>query len=334
MTYFMIILFYKNYLSNKKFSYFFQVLVYFGGHYFSVNKMNCSVIDIGANTIRLSIFAIEKNKPVLLFNKKQTCGLANYNERGFLSKDGVEVLITTLKKFSELLLYYPVEKKYVFATASLRNVKNSKKILEIVKSETGINIDLLSGKEEANLGFLGISKSVKNIDTGITVDIGGGSTEVVYFENSEVKEIFNLDEGCLSLHKKFVKGIMPKKSELKKIRAYLQEKTKGFTPENKAEKLIGIGGTIRTTGKLLADLKVINGKRNFKSKDVDYLYQQLLEKKSKKPLDSLMKVAPDRIHTIQTGLIIFMMICDIFGVEIINVSTFGLREGYVINKLV
>lgn len=296
--------------------------------------MNCSVIDIGANTIRLSIFTIEKEKPVLLFNKKQTCGLANYNERGNLSKDGIDVLITTLKKFNELLMYYPVDKKFIFATASLRNVKNSKKVLSYVKSETGIEIDLLSDKEEARLGFLGISHSVKKIDTGISVDIGGGSTEVVYFKNAKVKEIYNLDEGCLSIHKKFVKGITPKKSELKKAREYLEEKTKGFTPEEEVDTLIGIGGTIRSTGKILADLKVISGKRNYTPDDAKYLYRQLLDKKSKKPFDSLMKVAPDRIHTIQTGLLIFMMVCDIFKIKEVNVSTFGLREGYVIDRLI
>lgn len=294
--------------------------------------MNYSVIDIGANTMRLSIFAIHQNKPVLLFNKKQTSGLANYNENGALSEDGFNVLVTTLKKFNKLLSYYPVDQKYVFATASLRNVSNSKEVIAHVKENTGLEIDLLSDKKEANLGFLGISSAVKNLENGISVDIGGGSTEIVLFKDRKIQQIFNLDEGCLSLHKKFVKGIMPKKAELAKIRKYIQKRMKSFKPDQKVDLLTGIGGTIRSSGKILAELKVIENKRHFEINHVYELYELLLEK-DPETLDAMMRVTPDRIHTMQTGLVIFMTICQIFGIKKIQVSTYGLREGYVLDKL-
>lgn len=209
--------------------------------------MNCSVIDIGANTVRLNIFAIKNNKPVLLFNKKETCGLAYYKERNILSQKGVDLLVSTLTKFDKLLQYYPVDQRCVFATASLRNIKNTREVVNYVKEKTGLSIDILSDKQEANLGFMGISSSVGNTWKGISVDIGGGSTEIVYFEKGEILKIYNLDEGCLSLHKKFVKGVMPKKSELKKAKYYLEERIEDFVPYSKVDHLIGIGGTIRST---------------------------------------------------------------------------------------
>lgn len=295
--------------------------------------MTYSVIDIGANTIRLSIFAVEDDKPILLFNKKQTAGLANYNIDGNLCEDGVETLIKVLSKYQKVLSYYKTEKNYVFATASLRNVKNSDEVIKSVKNELGIKIDLLSGKEEANLGFLGISNSIRNLDSGITVDIGGGSTEIVQFKDDEICDIFNLDEGCLSLHKRFVKGIVPTSSELNEISNYLDSKFQAFTdvPVD-VERMVGIGGTIRSTGKILKELNVINKKTNFKVYDLYYLIT-LLEKNDQDTYKSILKVSPDRIHTIFTGLLIFKKICQLFKIKDIDVSNYGIREGYLLDKI-
>ena len=295
--------------------------------------MNCSIIDIGANTVRLTVFSVEGNKPVLLFNKKETVGLANYNENGMLSEEGVEILVHTLLGLNKLLKYLPVDRSYVFATASLRKVKNSKEVIEYVKEKTGIEIELLSGKDEANLGFLGISSLMEDIGDGLSVDIGGGSTEIVYFENSKVKEIFNLDEGCLSIHKRHVKRILPKKSELKEAEKYLEERMKEFVLDKKIDTIIGIGGTIRSTGKILLNLGMTESKLYFTSDNVRDLYELLKDKKSKTAFESVMKVAPDRIHTLQTGLAILITICDYFGIKNIRVSSCGLREGYLLNKV-
>lgn len=295
--------------------------------------MSYAVIDIGANTIRLSIFAIEKEKPILLFNKKQTAGLANYNIDGELSQAGIDTLIKVLGKYQKILSYYRTEKDYIFATASLRNVGNSKEVIKKVKEELDIKIDLLNGKQEANLGFLGISTSVKNLESGITVDIGGGSTEIVYFKDEKIEDVFNLDDGCLSLHKKFVKGIVPTKEELDLISEYIDDKFIEFSDIPKdIDRLVGIGGTIRSTGKILKELNVTNNKNAFKVYDVYYLIS-LLNKNDQETYKSILKVSPDRIHTILTGLMIFKKICETFKIKDINVSNFGIREGYLIDKI-
>lgn len=295
--------------------------------------MNCAVVDIGANTIRLSIFAIDGENPILLFNKKKTAGLANYNDNGYLNEDGINTLISVLKKYKDILTYYPVDKKYIFATASLRNVKNSSDVLEKVKNELGLDIDLLSGKHEANFGFLGISSAIKSLTSGICVDIGGGSTEIVLFKNRKVKDIFNLDEGCLSLHKSFVENILPREFELKEIDKYLIDKMNDFNstlPE--VHTIVGIGGTIRSTGKVLLELGITKHKRNFDFDSVKKLYKLLLEN-DPNAYHAILKVAPDRVHTLHCGLVILIKVCEIFKAEKIEVSSFGLREGYVINKL-
>ncbi len=295
--------------------------------------MNCAVIDIGANTIRLSIFAIDKSLPVLLFNKKQTAGLANYNDDGYLNKAGIETLISVLEKYKNILSYYPVDQTFVFATASLRNVINSSSIIKKVKNELKLKIDLLDSQEEANLGFLGISTSFHHLKTGMSVDIGGGSTEIVLFKDKEIRVVFGIDEGCLSLHKKFCNGVIPEKDEILKMTSYIEDKTWGFGDSTgEIDTISGIGGTIRSVGKVLKELDLADNKRCYDIVSMNKLYHMLLEKDSE-AYDALLKVVPDRSHTLLCGLVILKRICELFDIKQVNASSYGLREGYVINQL-
>lgn len=294
--------------------------------------MNYAVVDIGANTIRLSVYALVEDRPKLLFNKKQTVGLASYNDNGILNRSGIEKLSSVLKKFKEILHYYPTDKEYIFATASLRNVSNSDEVIRYIKENLDIDIDLLSGKSEANLGFLGISNYVSGLNTGLTMDIGGGSTEVVYFKDKKVKEIYNMDEGCLSLHKKFSNLISPKDSEIKNMNKIIKEKISELKNVKFSNHMIGIGGTIRNTAKLIYELGLSENKKSFNTNNVKKLYSLLIEKDDI-AYKALLKVAPDRVHTMTSGLVIFVNLIEAFKINEINVSNYGIREGYIIDKI-
>lgn len=90
----------------------------------------------------------------------------------------------------------------VFATASLRNITNTDEAVREITKATGLAIDVVSGKEEATLDFIGATHDLDTSHDGLLVDIGGGSTELVSFEKGQILQAVSLPIGSLSLYNK------------------------------------------------------------------------------------------------------------------------------------
>lgn len=89
--------------------------------------MKYAVIDVGSNTVRLSAYRVENKKFEQLFTVKETVGLAGYIKEKKMSEEGMEQAARTLNRFKRILNQFDIDRVWVFATASLRNIKNQKK---------------------------------------------------------------------------------------------------------------------------------------------------------------------------------------------------------------
>lgn len=294
--------------------------------------MRHAIVDIGSNTIRLIIFDINENKNNFkkVLNKKYTAGLITYVHDGELSGKGIKKLIKTLSSIKNIVIELNVDTFSPFATASLRNLENTEEVLEEVKKDLDIDIDVLEQVEEAFLGNVGIRSEIK-VDSGISVDIGGASTEVVYFEEDGPREYINLKTGSLLLFGENVSRILPKKSEIRAIEKSVIRELNSSHFSSKENKLIGIGGTIRTTGKVIADLWNEDEKK-FTLKDI-YKLLNLIKDRNTETIRSIIRTNPARIHTIIPGIIILKILMEKLGIDEIEVSDNGLREGYLIYKV-
>ncbi len=292
--------------------------------------MNYGIVDIGSNTIRCNVYHIN-DQFHKLFSKKHTAGLASYVENKELTPKGVKKLMSILESIILMTDQVDLTKLYVFATASLRKVNNSEEIIKAVKKRFNIDIDLLPVEKEASLGFLGISPLINSYD-GITCDIGGGSSEVVIFEDLKEKEIFTLDEGSLSMYKQFVEKVVPTKKETAKMKSYLKKKIKTNKKAPKYKQLVGIGGTMRAARNVINEIYNVPVNTPFK---VDTA-KELLNRFSAQERDvvqMVLKVSPARIHTFAPGLTILLEISKYFSVKEVLVVDNGLREGYLLHKL-
>ncbi len=215
--------------------------------------MEYAVIDIGSNTIRLCIYRDENDKFVRLLNTKEVAGLAGYKKDGALTREGIETACEALCTFKDTLSIIKVEQLFVFTTASLRNITNSKEVIAEIEQRTGFTIDLISGELEAKLGFLGASK-INKLQSGLLVDIGGGSTELVEYNNGVMSNCISLPIGSLSLYSTFVDGLWSNKKEQKAIEDHIQGMIKDvdFIKNKKFATMLGIGGSIRTIKKMCA----------------------------------------------------------------------------------
>ena len=204
--------------------------------------MKCGIVDVGSNTIRLSIYQWEGRTFKLLMNKKEMAGLAGYIKNGVLSDSGILVACRVLAGFKELLHNFDIADLYVFGTASLRNIVNTEEALETIQAVTGVKVEVLSGADEAAFSFLGATVGGGAPGTGLLADVGGGSTELVAYQNGAITSGCSLPMGSLSLFTKYVSGLFPTREERKAIRAEVStELEKARTAGLQCDHLTGVG---------------------------------------------------------------------------------------------
>lgn len=294
-----------------------------------------AVIDIGSNTVRLSVYKVHGEKVTNLFNEKEQASLKTYVKDGILSEKGIERLVSTLKKFKAVVdNFEDIDELHPFATATIRDAANRTEILDRVKEEVGLDIEIISGEEEAKLAFIGASSYVE-VSRGILTDIGGGSSEVVIIDQNKVIKSTSLSIGSLSAFNDYVDGLFLNKDEKKDIDTAVKdllESNKMYREEQ--ELLCAVGGTARAT------LKFYNEYYNESSYNtvmdaskLNDMIKEFIEKEPRDILDAILAVKPDRVHTLLPGMVILNRLTKYFYCEKISISQTGVREGYVYNKL-
>ncbi len=290
--------------------------------------MICGIIDLGSNTIRLSIYQCQEGQSHLLMNRKVTAGLADYVEKGTLSPQGIQVACHTVKEYRRLMENLGFPNPHVFATASLRNVSNTQQAARRILEETGLTVDVLSGEEEAQLSFLGAVGV--GPEQGLLIDLGGGSTELVEYQGKEIRSSCSLNLGCLSLFSRNVASLLPSKEERRAIRSQVREQLDHHIPAPPTiAHACGVGGTARAACKA-ANL-FFDRPRDCRMLSAGELRRLLkrLKKPTRADLHLLLKTAPDRVHTLIPGMLVLDTIARTYGLEDITVSPWGVREGYL-----
>ena len=291
--------------------------------------MKRALVDLGSNTVRLSVYNTDADAFHLLFSEKETAGLAGYISDGKMSQDGMQKACDILLNFSDILKNLEINDFSVFATASLRNITNTDEAVEYIKQHTGIEVDVIAGKTEAEYGCKGALKAVTQ-NVNAMFDIGGGSTEIVLLNNDVITSAKSFQVGCLTLFKENVSHLLPKKQELKNIKNKIDQ-VLAEQQSAQADILCGVGGTAR------ALLKISNDLFDKQSSEIDRAeflkIKHILLKDEKKAKDLILKNCPDRIHTIIPGMLIISKLIKRFDSSKLVISKYGVREGYLCQKL-
>ena len=297
--------------------------------------MKHALIDIGSNSMRLSLYEVNNQSFKVLFREKFMAGLAGYvDEDGNLSLDGIECAINGLLEFKTTLESLKVDDVSVFATASLRNINNTAEAVRLIHAASGYEIEIISGEDEALLGYKGAMQELEITD-GAFVDVGGASTEIVTFNNAEPVHFASFKVGSLMLFREYVKKILPGEGALKKMCKDITveiDKT-AIMPFDERETLICVGGTARAVLKL--GKKYYNLPEDTSSLTAAQLNElaNLFYSGEKEATDLILKLESDRIHTIVPGIMILQHVLNLFKAEKIIVSKYGVREGYLWQKI-
>ncbi|MGD6817584.1 exopolyphosphatase [Metabacillus sp. 84] len=297
-----------------------------------MDKEKFAIIDIGSNTMRLVIFERDKSGRLKeIENVKAAARLRNYlNDENVMEDEGVRKMVDILKSFQEVARHHKLKNVHTVATAAIRQAVNKDDILLAAEQETDFSIRLLSEYEEAYYGFLAVinSTSIKN---GITVDIGGGSTEITLFRNRELKEYHSFPFGALSLRKKFISGDLPNDKEFERLSLYITEQLQQL-PWLKDQMLpvIGIGGSARNLVQVDQALKEypLAGVHQYEMapEDIDSLLVYL-RAQSFEDLQRVDGLSKDRADLIIPAAMVFQTLCTSVQSEKFVMSRKGLRDG-------
>lgn len=209
------------------------------------------IIDIGSNSIRLVIIDIKENRAHhQIENLEETVRLrSGTGFRGSLTEEGMAYATETVSLFVNFCKARSVKHIIAVATAAVRRAPNGQELVRRIQQETGVQTTILSGEEEAYLGYLGLVNSVTE-KSGLMADLGGGSLKLVSFANRLNQNTVALDFGAVSLMEKYDLADLPTPDNLQNLESFLEETFEQIPWLQDQPKVIGLGGTFRSLARV------------------------------------------------------------------------------------
>jgi len=296
-----------------------------------------AIIDIGSNSARLVIFEKTSRYGFHLIceqKSKVRIGEGAYEKEGYLQPIGIKRAYFTLKSFLHTIDKYQAHKTLCVATSALRDAPNGKEFVQWIKKELGLSIKVIDGNKEAKYGGIA-AVNLLPISEGISIDIGGGSSDMTLIENGLIVDTYSLDLGTVRLKELFFdKGVNP--SEInEKAKAYIQRALEQLPEHFKHTLAIGIGGTARTLSKaIMKQVAYPLDKLHAFSYHVKehQSYLDAIPLSSAKNLQRF-GLKKNRYDTIREGTLIFNEILSHIGTETVISSGAGVREGVFLEQL-
>lgn len=297
--------------------------------------MKKAVIDLGTNTFHLLI--------VELTGPKQFKEI--YRERIYvkLAEGGIETIIpiaieraeNAMFHFSKKLKEYDCPTIKAIGTAALRTASNGSDFITKIKTETGIQIELIDGMEEANLIYHGVRNCVAfDSENQLIIDIGGGSTEFIICNDTQMHWAQSFPIGVGVLYKKFHHSDPISKEEINATIAHLEEmlqplfsKTKKYRPTV----LTGSAGAFETISEMMPHVKMTDHFNILKMEHFppvrDFILNASLKERLAHP-----NISEMRAEMMVVALVLIQFILEKTGIEQVFVSNYALKEGFIFSS--
>lgn len=310
-----------------------------------MQSKNLAAIDIGTNSFHLIVAKASSDGNFEIIDREKEVIRLGEGSSGDIKKikpEAMERAANALKRFKGIADSHNAGIRAV-ATSAVRESSNKEDFIKMAE-EIGVEVEVVSGIEEARLIYLGILKAAPVFDKRVLcVDIGGGSTEFLVGEKGEVLYANSLKIGAVRLTQMFFPNYQIKKSLIKVCRNWVEGTIYPVAREiNKIgfEECIGSSGTILSAGNMAVthrDETTLSGdilNNAFISKDeVDKVAGEILQSKSTEDRIKIKGLDEKRADIIPAGIIILQTIFEQFEIDEIRLSDYALREGIVIDSL-
>ena len=302
----------------------------------SAMSVPIAAIDVGSNSVRVAVMSRSAHGGLDVIEEARAVPrlIRDVEEHGQFQPETVEYLVGVLGDFRRIADAAGAEIVAV-ATSATRDARNGPALVDRIRTELGIDLRVISGDEEAQLAFLGATFTLPVTD-GVVMDIGGGSMEVVRFEDRRAVQTWTLPLGAVRLTDRYLPSDPLATSELRKLRQEIGEQitSAGIPRLEDGATLVGTGGTIRNLGKIdrtrhtypLSRLHGYEVSRAEMRRVVD-----LVQMRSVSERRSISGLNEDRADTIVAGGLVVEAMMNALGAPSLVVSGQGLREGMVLN---
>ncbi len=310
---------------------------------FENQEYNLGIIDLGTNSARLMIVHISENGSATII--KQVKYMVRLGENSFeqrkLQEDAMKRGISVLNAFSDTCKKYNVIAMEAVATAAVRRAANGKEFVRRVLQETGIQLDIISGAEEARLIYLGVSSGLTHtFGQRVFIDIGGGSTEMIVGNSVEYQFLDSLTFGCVMLTNRFVPHVNKVKvDEFEAIKDYVRQASAHAFQRLKNFSFVDI---VASSGTAIAlyelsqklDLKIKNlSEHNVLSLEALKAVSKYICELSGEERKNLPGISVRRSEVLVAGAAILLTLVEELQMSKIYISHLNLQNGALIDHL-
>lgn len=291
-----------------------------------------AAVDIGANSVRLKIAELTRRKFRVIHEDREVTRLGESVFRNnVLAPDAMAHTVKVLTRFYRTAQKFRVEQVRVVSTSPLRDSKNSRALIEWVKSAVGWKIEIISGLEEGRLIHLGVLSNtrIENKDV-ILFDLGGGSCEITISERGHIREMFSLPLGAVRLTQEFLLHDPAKTKEIARLREYIAEQVNRIAPAIRRYRVDLAVATSGTAAALAAAARALQGRSKYShtvSRKVATNLAQELGGKSVQERSQYRGIGPRRSEIIVAGAFVFAEMMAHYGLPSFQYSPLGLRDG-------
>ncbi|WP_327325311.1 Ppx/GppA family phosphatase [Streptomyces sp. NBC_01210] len=304
--------------------------------------MRLGVLDVGSNTVHLLVVDAHPGaRPLPAHSHKAELRLAELlNRDGTIGPKGVARLIETIGRAVQAAEDQGCEQVLPFATSAVRDAGNADEVLARVKAETGVDLAVLTGEEEARLTFLAARRwfgwSAGRLQV---LDIGGGSLEIAYGIDEEPDAAVSLPLGAGRLTAAMLPGDPPDPQDVKALRRHVRTeiaRTVGeFRRFGKPDHVVATSKTFRQLARIAGAARSTEGlyvQRELSRKSlqewVPKLAAMTVEERAELP-----GVSEGRARQLLAGAVVAEAAMDLFGAETLEICPWALREGVILRRL-
>jgi exopolyphosphatase/guanosine-5'-triphosphate,3'-diphosphate pyrophosphatase len=297
--------------------------------------MRLGVLDVGSNTVHLQIVDTSPGaRPNPTFNYKEELKLTQYiSEDNLVSDEGIEKLRSSIKRAIEQSASVQTQELLPFATSALREASNGEEIIKSINKDFKIDLQVLSGEEEAKLTFLAARRWF-GWSSGrlLVIDIGGGSLEMAVGVDESPEIATSLPLGAARLTKNFLKGDPYTDKSIRALRDHIENKLEQILPSlvkhQDTDRAIATSKTLRTLARLSGDWFDGSGK-NITVESVRKISAKLSEM-DESTRAKLPGVSENRASQIVAGAFVAESVMRNLDIKELEICPWALREGVVL----
>lgn len=288
-----------------------------------------AVIDVGSNSVRLVIYRVDGRALWTVYNEKVVAGLGkDLTATRRLSVDGVEAAIGALRRFRSVLDGWKADEVTVCATAAVREAADGKAFLKRVKDETGLEVRVLSGEEEARYAALGVVCGQPDAE-GVVGDLGGSSLELVRLNGMANIEGVTLPLGPFALG-------APKPLNAERTRRLVDDHLSPLANRYSSPDFHAVGGAWRNLALLhmqMADYPLHVAHQYEISRADGLELSRFVERQSRSSLERIEGLSKKRFDTLPYAALVLERLIERLGIETLVISAYGVREGLLLEAM-